>query len=106
MGAPPAEGFPKRLLRREALFPTPPFDACVPRIVIFPRVVPGECSVLEPLAAGEGLLRLVPDVLLTDPASTQAHLDAIGELLEQVECYELRTGADLREAAARVIELL
>jgi hypothetical protein len=45
-------------------------------------------------------------VLLTDTLSTQAHLQAIGALLDQVECYSLRSGADLERAAALVAELV
>ena len=55
-----------------------------------------------PLDSGDALLRLVPDVLLTDPAATQAHLRAIAALLEQVRCYTLRSGTDLERAAELV----
>jgi hypothetical protein len=45
---------------------------------------------------------LVPDVLLTEPAATQAHLQAIGMLVEQARCYELRSGTDVERAAELV----
>jgi hypothetical protein len=73
---------------------------------VFPRVEPGAPCLIERLDGGEALVRLVPDVLLTDAASTRAHLAAVAALLEQVDCYTMRSGADLDQAAALVRERL
>ena len=54
----------------------------------------------------EALLRLVPDVLLTQAESTRAHLAAIAELLTQVRCYTVRSGHDLERAAQLVRALV
>jgi hypothetical protein len=95
----PVPGFPKRLGRIESLLGRPAVGRCVPRVIVFPKVTPGQPSTIEPIDPGEALLRLVPDVLLTDPSATQAHLGAIGALLEQVRCFEVGSGEDLERAA-------
>jgi hypothetical protein len=51
-------------------------------------------------------LRLVPDVLLTEPASTQAHLTTIATLVAQVECHTLLAGDQLDVSARLVAGLL
>jgi len=104
LGVPPAAGFPKRLRRIEQLFgaAAPAPSACVPRALVFPHVAPDEPCRLEPLDPREALLRLVPDVLATEPHATQAHLAAIGALLRQVRCYALASGRGLERGAALV----
>jgi hypothetical protein len=99
-------GFPKPLRRIEQLFGAPSVSRCAPLAVVFPAVAAGMPSAIAPLDPRDALLRLTPDVLLTDPASTQAHLGAIAALLEQVRCYELRSGSDLERAADLVVALL
>jgi hypothetical protein len=103
---PPALGFPKRLHRIDDLLGTPALPACQPRALVFPSVAPEAPSVLDPIDAGDALLRLVPDVLLTDRAATQSHLQAIASLLGQVRCYTLRSGADIERAAELVSSLV
>ena len=106
LDVPPADGFPKRLHRIESLFGGSPQRSCVPVAIVFPQVQPGGPCAIERLDGRDALLRLVPDVLLTAAASTQAHLGAIGDLLEQVDCYELTSGADLEQAAGLVVAQL
>lgn len=103
---PPADGFPKRLGRIEDLFGVPARPSCDPHAIVFTEVVQGGRSAIAPLDPGDALLRLVPDVLITDAASTQAHLAAIAGLLGQVRCYTLRSGADLERAAELVREIV
>jgi hypothetical protein len=102
----PAEGFPKRLSRIEDLFGAASAPRCTPRAIVFPEVSLDRPSAIAPLDPGEAMLRLVPDVLLTEPASTQAHLAAISVLLGQVDCFALRSGTDLERAAELVAELV
>lgn len=103
---PPLDGFPKRLARIEQLFGRPSVQHCVPRALVFPEVAADEPSQIAPLASGAALLRLVPDVLLTEPAATQAHLESIAGLLDQVRCYALRSGVDLDRAVSLVREVI
>ena len=105
MAEPLAAGFPKRLVRPEELLETPGPGSCRPTALVFPEVTPGRLSHIEPLDPGEALLRLVPDVLLTDATATQAHLAAIAALLDQVSCFALGSGADL-ERAAKLVQAL
>jgi hypothetical protein len=102
----PAEGFPKRLHRYETLFGRVPATACIPRILVFPEVRPDAASAVTSLDGGEALLRLAPDVLLTDERATRSHFDAIGALLAQSRCYVVRSGHDIEHAAALVRALL
>jgi hypothetical protein len=103
---PPADGFTKRLHRIEDLFGAPALPACTPHALVFPKVSPDEPSRISPLDSGEAMLQLVPDVLLTDPAATQAHLRAIAALLKQVSCFTLRSGTDLERAVELVRALV
>ena len=106
MAEPPPAGFPKRLHRIEDMFGRPGVTRCEPRAIVFPAVAAGRRSEIAPLDRGDALLRLVPDVLLTEPTATQAHLGAIATLLDQVSCFTLRLGADLERAAEMVSALL
>jgi hypothetical protein len=102
----PPDGFPKRLHRFEELFAREPVPSCVPRVIVFPRVAPEQRSAIAEIDGGEALMRLVPDVLLTQAESTQRHVAAIAALLEQVRCYSLCSGADLERAADLVRALV
>ncbi len=72
--------------------------SCRPRALVLPALSGGRHSVLSPLPAPRALRQLVPDVLLTGPSATQAHLDALAALVREVDCYSLATGSDLDEA--------
>jgi hypothetical protein len=104
--APPTDGFRKRLVRIEDLLGSPARPVCEPRALVFPEVDGEKPSRLTSLDPREALLRLVPDVLLTEPAATQAHLAAVAALLDRVQCYELRSGSDLERACELVGELV
>ncbi len=78
-----------------------------PAVLVFPRVAAGGTeSRLTEIDPFEALLELAPNVLLTEPRSSQAHLDALGELAQASRCYRLETGRDLGAAAARLADLL
>ena len=107
LGEPLLDGFPKRLVRVEEALPGAPLlMSCRPRALVFPSVAPDEPSMLTDLDPREAWLRLVPDVLLTQPAGTKSHLAALGALLSQVSTHELRSGVDLDGAAELVIQTL
>lgn len=102
----PEPGFHKHLIRVEDVFQTRLIETSQPRVLVFPQVSDADESSLTPLEPGEAWLRLVPDVLLTDEASSQAHVSTIARLTEGVSCYRLQTGRDLQAAARLVSELL
>lgn len=103
---PPDPGFPKHLVRVDDHFNARVVSEAVPAMLVFPQIVPGDTSRLEPLAPNEAWLRLVPDILLTEPTSTQAHLDTVTALTTQVECFTLFAGGDLDTSANLVAERL
>ena len=98
-------GTRKLALRAERVYPTRLVGECAPALLVFPRVAGTPRSRLSPLDPGEALLELLPNVLLTEPLCSQAHLDALGELVDASECYRLDTGTDLQEAVGRLLEL-
>ncbi|HEX6861749.1 MAG TPA: hypothetical protein VF414_02980 [Thermoanaerobaculia bacterium] len=77
-----------------------------PAVLVFPRVSGRPRSELLPIDAGEALLELAPNVLLTEPASSQAHFDALAGLARASRCYRLETGTDLDEAVGLLRELM
>jgi hypothetical protein len=99
------DGWRKRQLRVEKEYGAEVVWDCEPALLVFPRVTGGPESELIPMEPGEALLELVPNVLLTDPGSSQAHLDALAGLAERCRCYRLETGRDL-EGAVRMLEAL
>jgi hypothetical protein len=105
-GDAPAEGFPKRLARIDDLSGSPAVPKCEPYALVFTEVARDQPSHIARVDPRDALLRLVPDVLLTQPAATQAHLQAIAALLAHVKCYALRSGTDLGHAVELVRELL
>jgi hypothetical protein len=105
-GSDPEPGFPKHLIRVEDVFEMRIIEASQPCVLVFPQVSGAEESSLTALEPGDAWLRLVPDVLLTDEASSQAHVSAIAHLTEGLSCYGLQTGRDLQAAARLVSELL
>lgn len=102
----PDDGFPKALARPEELPGCRTTDSCAPALLVFPRIVPGGASRLDPLSPAEAFTRLVPDVLLTRPGSSQHHLAAIARLTGGVSCWELAGGSDVAASAALIDRLL
>jgi hypothetical protein len=102
----PAPGFPKHLVRTEEICATPVTAHYTPVALVFPEVVAGSPGRLLGLDRRGALLRLLKDVLLTEPAATQAHLDAVSALVARVSCHRLEIGRDLTRAARVVRDLL
>ena len=103
--APPGAGMRKRQLRAERVYDAPVVWECAPSLLLFPRVAGVRETALTALAPADALLELLPNVLLTDPVSSQAHLDALGDLVARSDCYRLDTGTDLAGAVAAIVEL-
>lgn len=99
-------GWRKRQLRAEEAFGARIAWECEPAVLVFPRVSGRPRSELREIDAGEALFELAPNVLLTHPGASQAHLDALAELARASHCYRLETGTDLGEAAALLRGLL
>jgi hypothetical protein len=106
LGGPRPAGWRKRQLRVERAYGAPVVWECAPAVLVFPRVAGVRHSEIAPLSPGEALLELAPNVLLTEPRSSQAHLDALAELVAASDCWRLATGTDLEEAVRIVGGLL
>jgi hypothetical protein len=100
--AAPRPGWRKRQLRPEDAYGAEVVWECAPGHLVFPRVAGTSESRLIPLDAGEALFELVPNVLLTEPVSSQAHLDALAGLAAGSACWRLETGRDL-DGAVRLL---
>jgi hypothetical protein len=96
------DGWPKRLLSVDELAGVRTGFECRPCALVFPRVGNTVSSRLRPITAAEALLELAPNVLLTDPASSQAHLDTLAGLVRQCACFRLATGRDFDCLADRL----
>jgi hypothetical protein len=77
-----------------------------PSLLLFPRIGSGAQTDVEPCTADEALRELVPNVLLTDPASSQGHLDALGRLARDTRCYRLSLAQDFQQLPTLVAELI
>lgn len=97
LSSPRLPNWPKRRLLAEEFYPVDFVSQCQPGVLIFPRVADQTKSVLHPLGQDEALLELAPNVLLTDARSSQAHLDALAELVKASDCYRLESGRDFTE---------
>ena len=98
-------GARKRSLRAERVYRTRVVAEAAPALLLFPSVAGRVETTIAPLDRATALLELLPNVLLTDPSSSQAHLDALGELVAASACWRVATGTDLH-AAVRVLEAL
>ena len=105
-GSPLSPGRDKHSFRAQDVFGVMPLEGCRPAFLIAPQVTAGSGSVLEQLAPSKALVGLLPNVLLTEPRATKAHLDMLAALVESVPCLTLRVGSDLEAAAACVTELV
>jgi hypothetical protein len=87
-------GWPKWSFRAEAMYDVELVRVCKPAAVVFPRIAKAETSKLELMGGEEALLEMVPNVLLTEAHSCQAHLAALARLATETPCYRLWTGPD------------
>ncbi|RME50876.1 MAG: hypothetical protein D6795_09270 [Deltaproteobacteria bacterium] len=87
-------GLLKRQVRAEEHFSTAVRMSAPPRLLILPRISDREESRFFPLRPAQAFRELVPNVLLTERTSTQAHLDLLARLVERCPVYRLETGRD------------
>jgi hypothetical protein len=100
------EGWPKHRIRAEEVFATTLAPSCTPAALVFPQRAAVTQSRLEPLPPEQALLELAPNVLLTDPVASQAHLDALGTLARTTPAHRLSAGRDFDRIAELLRELV
>lgn len=98
-------GRPKHNIRVEDAFAAEIVSECRAEALVLPRIANRDKSRLAPVDPDEVLLELAPNVLLTEPVSSQRHFDALGALARTVPCYRLETGRDLDAAVDCLREL-
>jgi hypothetical protein len=96
----------KHSLRVEDVFGTRIVESCRPALVVFLQVVSGQKSRTVPVDSSGALRGLLPNVLLTEPTSSQAHLDMLGRLARTVPAFTLLAGSDLDGVASCLSQLL
>ncbi len=97
------EGWPKRAVHLEEYGSLEIAWDAEPAVLVFPRV--GDRTLLEPVSADEALVELIPNVLRTDAAVSQRHLDALARLARSAPAYRLQV-SDPLEAPALIRSLL
>ena len=93
---------PKSQIRVEEFYRADLIWGCRPAVVIFPRIGQSDRSELTRLDPDEALLELLPNLFLTEAASSQAHLNALTRLAQEARCYRLETGRDFDAVAERL----
>jgi hypothetical protein len=91
---PKASGWVKRQVWATDCYLVDIICECRATVLVFPRVANTAKSFLQSIDQDEALLELVPNVLLTEACSSQAHLDVLAKLVRESKCYRLETGYD------------
>jgi hypothetical protein len=79
-------------------FSARPPDRCTPAAIVLIRPNRSAVSRLTRVEGARALHELAANVLLTDAATSQRHLDALGALARGLPAYALSTGRDLDHA--------
>ena len=103
---PPVSGRPKRQLLVEQAFGGRPLRRGRAAAVVFPEVAHRTDSSLSRLAPSEALTALAPNVLLTEPRSSQGHLDALAAVIAAAPSWRLETGRDFALLAESLRQLV
>jgi hypothetical protein len=96
----PEPGWSKHRIRAEEVLDLEVVDEALPGLLLIPELAPGSSSELTALEPDHALVELAPNVLLTEPAAAQRHIDALSELVRASDCYRLRVGDDLAAISA------
>jgi len=100
-------GVGKRSFLMDSVRPGSLVDRCVPRLLLFPVVVPQAKSELKRVSKSWALQQLLPQSLLVfDPEAAARQFDALSSLVETAESYSLRCGRDVRDLPEMVRGLL
>ncbi|ETX06714.1 hypothetical protein [Candidatus Entotheonella palauensis] len=94
---PKGGGWSKHQLRFESVYGNRFAWSCKPLVLVFPIVAEAPVSRLTPMTQDEVLLELVPNVLLTETASSQQHLDRLAALVRMCRSYRMAVGRDFEQ---------
>ena len=99
-------GASKRQLDVRRLGAEPTLKPTSPALLLFPEVSGDQKSTFEQIGEDEALHELVPNVLLTERSSTQAHLDALAALAASAPAWRVKSGTDIETLPDRISTLL
>jgi len=97
--APKRSGWPKWQIDVARLTRSPVAWRTTPVVLVFPTFSDRSRSELVPIGRDDALTALLPNVLLTEARSSQAHLDALGELVAGAGCFRLEMARDFPHIA-------
>ena len=99
-------GRPKRAISASDVYGVVPQWHAVPAVLVFPQTLTDGASRVAPMRREEALLQLIPNVIRTEVATSQAHLDALAGLVRQCACYRFWAGRDFSAMPALMRSLL
>ena len=93
----------KRRVRLEEAYPGQQVAECLPRGLLFPRIVPSAHSTVRPLDHLSALKYLLAQSgpQLFDRHTMAPHLEVLKRLVQQAASYELHAGRDLYQQPVR-----
>lgn len=94
---PHTSGKKKQRVEIQEAYPEQYVPQCVPRMMVFPRIVPEPQSTLYPISRVLALGRLLSQSgpQLFDKGAMPHHLELLNRLVHQSQTFELRAGLDL-----------
>jgi hypothetical protein len=103
-----AKGRERYRLHLDHIYPQQETGACLPGVLVFPRIAATDRSSLRPLPASEALKNLLAasGPQLFDRRTMGQHLETLKTLLRQTAVYELDAGRDVYERPGLVADLL
>jgi hypothetical protein len=98
----------KRRVEIEEVYPGQLVASCLPRVLLFSRVMPHAPSAVMPLDRPTALKQLLAQSgpPLFDHATMAQHFELLTRLLQQATPYELSAGLDIYQKPGRLLQLL
>jgi hypothetical protein len=98
----------RRQVHIEEAYPEQYVPSCLPRVLLFARIVPRAQSTLLPMDQGSALRNLLAQSgpQLFDRDTMAQHLEVLRCLLQQTVIYELQAGLDLYYQPLTLVHLL
>lgn len=101
------KGITKRYFFVEDLYPGCTGHSCIPKILLFPKVVDQASSWLEPIPKSQALEELLPQGLLVyDRRIARKEFQTLTNLVQQVECFRLHFGRNVTEVSRLIDPIL
>lgn len=86
----------KKSFDAEEVYPGSLTDSCTPAVILYPERYPHKKSRIEEMPRSEALAAFMPhSMVVMDPKTTERHFDAIFNLVQSVDCYRLKFGAQV-----------